>query len=209
MNESLPPFQFDLTRLLARARRRFSGTVGDVRIRLPFLSLSVNPRNSEKRVAKEVVIRGSQRRVLEGYRCCDNCRKEAIEGLQRFRSFLDDYQVRLADVTDGALYLLLELMLEAIRQFLTFEQRLSAEAKASPLHLPEAHTDFERWSEHETYLAALELLRNHLRACMLQVKAIADIELPDVTRDLQYESEWLLTGYVPLPALPEHNTGNA
>lgn len=51
------PFQIYLTNLLAKARRQFVGRVGDISFNLPFISFSVSPKDREKQVACEIVIR--------------------------------------------------------------------------------------------------------------------------------------------------------
>ena len=121
------PFRFDLTGLLQQARREFARRADGVSVTLslPFLSFTAAPADIERRVAREVVIRMSDRRVLSAKECCDTCIDQALESLQSIRSVLVDKQVELAHLTDGPLYVLLEAMLEGVRQFLTFEQRLS------------------------------------------------------------------------------------
>jgi hypothetical protein len=156
MRDLEPPFQFDLSALLQKARRTFQKRVEGVSISLPFVSFSVRPEDREKRVAREVVIRLADRRVLNASECCDGCIDQALASLQEIRTLLVDQQVELADLTDGALYLLLDLMREGIRQFLTFEQQIalgiaarglpSSTARAtssssiSPLSRPSART---------------------------------------------------------------------
>ncbi len=65
--------------------------------------------------------------MLSAKECCDTCIDQALESLQSIRSVLVDKQVELAHLTGGPLYLLLDAMLEGVRQFLTFEQRLSSQ----------------------------------------------------------------------------------
>jgi len=52
------PFKFDLTDLLARARRQVTGRLGDVTLNLPFISIAVSPQDRERRVAREMMSRG-------------------------------------------------------------------------------------------------------------------------------------------------------
>lgn len=74
-------FKLDMTSLLARARRH----MGDVTINLPFISFGVSPDDQERRVAREVVIRLKDRRVLSAWECCDNCIDNALASLQEIR----------------------------------------------------------------------------------------------------------------------------
>jgi len=119
------PFKFDITDLLARARRQISGRVGNVTLSLPFVSIAVNPKDKERQVAREVVIRLRDRRVLSAWECCDNCIDNALASLQEIRQTLVNKQVELSDLQDGPLYLLLDAMAAGIRQFMTFEELLA------------------------------------------------------------------------------------
>lgn len=51
------PFQFDLRELLKKARRQMQNRVGDVTLNLPFVSVTVSPKDRERQIAREVVIR--------------------------------------------------------------------------------------------------------------------------------------------------------
>ena len=62
MRDLKPPFRFDLRELVSRARRRINDRVSGVSINLPFVSFSVTPEATEKKVAKEIVIRLADRR---------------------------------------------------------------------------------------------------------------------------------------------------
>lgn len=192
-----PPFQFDLSALLQKARRTFQKRVEGVSISLPFVSFSVRPEDRERRVAREVVIRLADRRVLNAFECCDGCIDQALASLQEIRSLLVDQQVELADLTDGPLYLLLDVMREGIRQFLTFEQQLATQGSSE--RPPDPH---RRHEDQALYFAGLEALRAHLHRSLLQVAAIADVEIPGIAAHMRYDPAWTLEAYT-RPALPE------
>ena len=61
--------------------------------------------------------------MLNAFECCDNCIDQALESLQKIRSMLVDKQVELANYTDSTLYLMIDAMSDAIRQFLTLERQ--------------------------------------------------------------------------------------
>lgn len=197
MRDLEPPFQFDLAALLQKARRTFQKRVEGVSISLPFVSFSVRPEDREKRVAREVVIRLADRRVLNAFECCDGCIEQTLASLQEIRGQLVDRQVELADLTDGALYLLLDLMREGIRQFLTFEQQIGAQDRS-----PRPSGRHRERDVQQLYFAALEALRAHLHRCLIQVAAIAEMEVPGIASPMRYDAAWALEAYVP-PALPE------
>jgi hypothetical protein len=186
-----PPFKFDLRDLLTRARQQINDRVSGVSINLPFLTFSVQPEATETKVAKEIVIRLADRRVLNAFECCDDCIDKALASLQEIRSLLVDEQVELSKFTNGPLYLLIELMLEAIRQFFTYEERLR-NRRNTVFELP---ARFRPPDNKEQYFAALEMLRAHLHRCLLQVSAIAKTEIPKIADHMRYDQAWQLEAY--------------
>jgi hypothetical protein len=198
MRDFSPPFKFDFDKLVATARGKLNNRVDGIAISFPFVSVSVCPDDLEQQVAREIVIRMADRRVLNSSECCDNCIDQALES----RQLLVDQQVKLSKATDGPLYLVIEFMLESIRQFLTFEQRLR-EQEHSRSRRPEA-SDFRRpHVEREAYFAALEMLRGHLYRCLAQVATIAKVQIPKIAEGMRYDAAWQMEAYKSPPALPE------
>ena len=158
------------------ARREIGRRVGNVTLNLPVVSISVSPKGRERQVAREIVIRLKDRRVLSAWECGDNCIDQALESLQEIRRTLVDKQVELLDLQEGPLYLLLEVMALGIRQFLTYEQLLKHSNQLPP-HSP--LSDFRRPRDvQQAYFDALEILRGHLSRCLGQVAAIAGMDAP-------------------------------
>ncbi len=186
-----PPFKFDLRYLLNRARQQINDRVSGVSINLPFPTFSVQPEATERKVAEEIVIRLADRRVLNAFECCDDCIDKALASLQEIRSLLVDKQVELSRFTNGPLYLLIELMLEAIRQFFTYEERLHNRTNRV-LQVP---SHFRPQHSREQYFAALEMLRAHLHRCLLQVSAMAEIKIPKIADHMRYDQAWQLEAY--------------
>ena len=189
------PFRFDLTELLSRARRQFNKRVGNVTLSLPFISMAVSPKDRERQVAREILIRLKDRRVLSARECCDNCVERALASLQEIRKVLVDKQVELADCHDGPLYLLIDTMLAGIRQFLTFEEtlRLDADVRARP----RAH---KLHDVRQDYFDALELLRSHLSHCLDQIATLAAMKVPKDSLISHYRGPWPSDAYLPPPA---------
>lgn len=192
MRDSKPPFQFDLRNLISQARHYINDRVSGVSINLPFVSFSVNPEAAEEKVAKEIVIRLANRRVLNAFECCDDCIDKALTSLQEIRSLLVNKQVELSNSTDSALYLIIEFILEAIRQFFTFEERLQ---KGINLPLKQSH-HFRDDDVRARYFSALEMLRSHIYRCLLQMSAIADIKIPKISDHMRYDVAWQIETYV-------------
>ncbi|WP_420345390.1 hypothetical protein [Pelagibius sp.] len=182
--------RFDFSQLIEKAHQAFKKRAGEVTVSLslPFISITASPADLERRIARELLIRLSDRRVLSGKECCDNCIDQSLESLQSIRAILVDKQVELSQLSDGSLYLLLELMLEGLRQFLTFEQRISTSQSNWE---GGDHPDFHRPpGQREMYFEALETLRGHLSRCLGQIAVIADMEVPKVGAIPSYQNAW-------------------
>ncbi len=137
----------------------------------------------------------SVRHVLNAKKCRDNCIDHALESLQEIRRTLVAKQVQLSKATDGPLYLLIELMLGGIRQFLTCTEGLRDLGSNSALILP---SDMRRPPEsRKTYFEALETLRAHLYRCLAQVSVIANLDIPKIVAHMRYDDEWQVDAYKP------------
>lgn len=195
MRDLRPPFRFDLRTLLSDARRKLNTRVEGLSINLPFLSFRVNPNDLERQVAREIIIRMADRRVLNASECCDNCIDQALTSLQKIRDLLVDKQVQLSHAVDSPLYLLIEIQLEAIRQFLTFEQRIRS-SSAPPELVIHGSSAFRRSIDtRDQYFAALEMLRGHLHRCLLQTAKIGDTTIPKIVDHMRYDEAWPLDTY--------------
>lgn len=186
-----PPFKFDLSGLVQKARRHARKRLDGITINLPFVSLSVRPDDLEQKAAREIVIRLADKRVLNAFECCDSCVEQALNSLQEIRRMLVDKQVALSDQTDGAVYLIVEFMLEAIRQFFTFEETLRT---ANPNFPGDFHTRAHR-HDLQPYFAALEMLRGHLFRCLTQIALAAGTTIPKIAQNMRYEDAWQLDAY--------------
>lgn len=200
MRDLKPPYKFDFRKLLDDARRKFDARVGSVSIKLPFISFSLTPTDPETRIAREIVIRMADRRVLNAFECCDNCIEQAIKSLQEIRRFLVDKQVELSGTPDSPLYLLIVLQLEAIRQFLTFEQKINELSGAKSIILGLQGDFCKMPPAREKYFAALEMMRAHLHRCLIQVAKIANTEIPKISNHMRYDEIWQLEAYEELKA---------
>jgi hypothetical protein len=201
MRSGAIPFKFDMADLLSWARRQMSNRLAGatVTLSLPFVSIGVAPKDRERQVARELVIRLRDRRVLSASECCDDCINRALTSLQEMRQLLVANQVELSDLSDGPLFQLIDAMTAGIRQFLTFEERLRRADDA--LH----HARFQEFHrQRQTYFDALEELRGHLSRCLGQVAALAGMEAPSDGLIANYQGSWQLEAYAPL-APDEHN----
>ena len=85
MRTATPPFKFDIGDVLGRARRLASASLGDVTLTLPFVSVTVHPKDIQKQLARELATRLKDRRVLTAWECCDGCIDQALASLPRPR----------------------------------------------------------------------------------------------------------------------------
>lgn len=199
MRSGAIPFRFDIADLLARARRQATNRLGEVTLNLPFISIAVNPKDRERQVAREIVIRLKDRRVLSAWECCDDCIDRALASLQEIRVMIVDKQVELSDVQDGPLYLIIDAMVLGIRQFMTYEELLKRSDDAPP---HPRFVDLPRPSDvQQAYFDALELLRGHLSRCLGQAAAIAGIEAPKEGLIANYQGPWQVDAYIQPPQL--------
>ncbi|AXK42278.1 hypothetical protein [Erythrobacter aureus] len=194
------PFKFDMGELVVRARRQVKGRLGDVTLNLPFVSIAVSPKDRERQVARELVIRLRDRRVLSAWECCDGCIDNALKSLGEVRQIIVDKQVELAELQDGPLYLLLDAMALGIRQFQTFEELLRRDDDAPP---HPRFGDFHRPPDtRQAYFDGLEILRGHLSRCLGQIAAIAGMPALGEGVLAEYQGPWQLEAYHEPPALP-------
>jgi hypothetical protein len=184
-----------------------SGRLGEVTLNLPFVSIAVSPKDQERRVAREIVIRLRDRRVLSAWECCDNCIDNSLASLGEIRQTLVDKQVELADLQDGPLFLLVDAMAAGIRQFMTYEELLRRE-KGAPIH--PRFGEFHRPPNiRQAYFDALEVLRGHLSRCLGQIAAIAGMPVPNEGVIAHYQGPWQLEAYKEPPTLPPNIAGGA
>jgi hypothetical protein len=193
------PFRFDMSDLLLRAKRQWKGRIGPVELTLPFLSIGISPDHKEKLVARELVIRLADRRVLSSKECCDGCIDRSLASLEKIRQLIVDKQVELSPLHDGGLYLLLDAMAAGIRQFMTYEERL-----------PQRRTSDEGrdWDTRDAYFAALEMLRGHLARCIDQIAKIADLPPPQRDGLMCHAPAWPVESYDAPPGLDASTAGD-
>lgn len=197
MRSGAIPFQFDVSQLVARAKRLAGNHPGEVTLNLPFVSVAVSPKDREKAAAREIVIRLQDRRVLSRHECCDNCIDDSLKSLQKIRAILVEQQVALSDMQDGPLFLMIDMIRQGIRQFVTYEERLRGIPDDPTPGVP---SDFRRDPQvRQDYFDALELLRAHISHSLHEIRAIAGMD--EQVQTLEYAGPWLLETYVQ-PALP-------
>jgi hypothetical protein len=202
MRSGAIPFRFDMSAVLKRLVRLSRKYAGAVTLNFPFISIAVNPQDREKSIAREIIIRLRDRRVLCAWECCDHCIDQALESLQQIRGFLTDKQVELADLQDGPLFVLVDAMASGIRQFLSFEQRLKADCSVGRVDIPLRGEGVRHPSARQEYFDGLELLRDHLCRCLVQVAKLGGIPMPENGLIKNYDGEWRLEAYDPV-ALPK------
>jgi hypothetical protein len=188
-------FQFDVSDIVVRALRSPPASNAATAFELPFVTVLADPSPLERRIANELLIPLGDRRVLSSWECCDNCIDDALRSLQEIRSILLEGKIELAGERSGILSQMIELMLTAIRQFLTFEQRLGSSGMAKPDPASEFYRPHE---DRQIYFDALEQLRGHLSRCLGQVTVVAGLNVPSDGFIAGYQGPWQMKAYKPV-----------
>lgn len=168
--------KFDVSSILQRAKLLPKPKVKGISINLPFLSIDLRVSDDIRKIAREVLIRLRDKRVLVAWECCDNCVRNALTSIQDIRTLLVNKQVELSD-DDSALFLLFDLMLAGIRQFLTYTERYD----------PHIHR--------EEYFGALEVLRGHLLRCIEEIAKVGNVS-PQLSNRFNFNPIWEKEIYV-------------
>lgn len=176
--------KFDVSSVVERAKLLPKPKVKGITINLPFLSIDLAASDDEKRIAREVLIRLRDKRVLVAWECCDSCIRNALASIQDIRTLLVNKQVELND-ENSVLFLLFDLMLAGIRQFLTYTERYD----------PHIHR--------EEYFGSLDTLRGHLLRCVEEI-AKAGNTSPKLSNRLNFNPVWEKEIYI-LKPLPSDN----
>ena len=180
-------FKIDVRSMIGKVdglRGDLNRKVTAVQIKTPCINFTVYITDSEKKTARKLLLWMKDRRVLSSRECCDGCIKSSIESLLKVRAKLVDAQVELHDSTDKGLFLLTEFMLQPLRQFLTWHEKLQKELKLR---------DEEKWPRDawDLYFDALNTLREHLKNCLTQIGNIGTVELIEMPENLRPEfGEW-------------------
>ena len=178
--------KFNVASIIQKAIKIPKPKIKGITVNLPFLSIDLDPSDDEKRISREVLIRLRDKRVLVAWQCCDNCIKHAVDSIQEIRSLLVDKQVEIAN-ENSALFIIFDLMLEGIREFLTLTERY------------DAHFNKEQYQD------ALDILRGHLIRCIDQVAKIGNITPPQFYRQ-NFIQKWEKSIYL-LESPPSGNKG--
>jgi hypothetical protein len=204
MEPTIQPLQFDLRKLIAKARRTIDKRVTGAQIRVPGFTFTVAPVDPEVKVARQLVIWLADRRVLNAFECCDDCIDRSVASLLKIREHLVQKQVELSDYSDGVLSFLIEFMLQGLRQFLTHEERLRSQFSSGDHYsrFPDRHRAHPL---RESYFAALRVLREHLYGATTQIAIIADISIPKIPDSMRVES-WNPSNYVTDESQPNRLT---
>ena len=153
--------------------------VTGAQIRLPGFTFTVAPVDLEVKAARQLVIWLGDRRVLNASECCDGCIDRSLASLLKIREHLVQQQVELADLSDGILFFLVEFIVQGLRQFLTYEERLKAEF-GDEHHSPRSPNSHRPHLLRENYFAALKTLRAHISGAAEQISTIAGMSLPGI-----------------------------
>ncbi len=186
-------FKIDVQRLFKDARRNLNKRVGSVQISLPpNITYVLEPHDPEITIARKILVFTRDRRVLSSKECCDGCIDRSIESLRKIREYLVERQEELIHLSDGVLFLLTEHLIDAIRQFMTYSERLEIAYSQDP----DAPADLRRHPEtRRVYFEALERLRAHILQTLYQLALVAKTDFPSVPENLRI-TDWDRSRYI-------------
>lgn len=187
-------FQFDIADALRELVRSADARPAALQLSVPFMNVLIHPIEIEKSIAAEIIVRATDRRVLNARECCDECIENALRSLQELRSLFSEKKALLARERNRPLSALIELMLVAIRQFLTFQQKLSTKHRED---IARSGEKIQLGDNRQLYFDTLELLRGHLSRCLGQVSLIAGMNAPSDGLIAGYQGAWPLDAYKP------------
>jgi hypothetical protein len=176
--------KFDVSSILQMAKNLPKPKVKGVSINLPFLSIDLSASDDERKIAREVLIRLKDKRVLVAWQCCGDCIKHALDSIQDIRTLLVDKQVEISD-ENSALFIIFDLMLSGIRQFLTFTER------------------YDPYLNKEEFQNAIDILRGHIIRCIDEVAKVGNTTPPTFYRQ-NFNQKWEETIYL-LESPPSDN----
>ncbi len=178
-------FTIEIAELVAKGRRNLNKRVVGLEITAPpGITFIVDPHDPEVTAAKKTVIFLSDRRVLNASECCDDCIDRSLASLGKIREYLVGQQQELVHLSDGVLYLMIEFILDAIRQFMTYSEHLERDYGPSGSSI----SDFRRHPQaRDAYFSALNRLRRHISDTLSQVRLIAGEDPQKVPENLRFK----------------------
>ena len=163
--------QIDFKQFYKKAKAlKENASIDGATINLPFISFNLSSENKERNIAREIIIRMRNKRVLNSKECCENCIDNSLESLIEIRKFLVDKQVDI-DNLDSPLFLLSDFALYGIKKFLSYTE------------------SFNPSKDREKYFDALHIIRGHLLRTFDQICIIAEVP-SDFGFRYDLELEW-------------------
>lgn len=158
LNKSIgDKLNFDVQPFYDRAKKiKDKVKLEGVTINLPFISFNLTADDKEKKIAREIIIRLRDKRVLNSKECCENCIDNSLKSILEIRQILVDKQVEI-EKTDSSLFLLVDFALFGVKKFLTYTEF------------------FDSMNNKREYFDTLNIIRGHLLKILDQLGKIAEL----------------------------------
>ena len=154
MNNDL---KINVSEIIKKAKKTIKNIkVDGITINFPFLNINISANDIDKKIAREIIIKLNDKRVLNSKECCENCIENSLKSLFEIREFLVNKQIEINNF-NSILFLLMELMLTGIRSFINFTEELDIK------------------DNRQKYFKSLDILRNHLLKCLDEISKIAEV----------------------------------
>lgn len=192
----MKPMEFDFSQFFTPLNNLISRNLKGVSINILGITFSFDYSKDDEKIAKEILVFLADKRVLNSKECCDNCIKDSIESILDIRKFLVQKQIELIGYETQPLFLIVEFLLETVRQFLTHSEKIKKSYAAA--HSQKSDL-IMHYGEKEAFFSALEIFRTHIHSCFVQIAKIAKINTPKIQFRLEAQNEWHTPIYKKLP----------
>jgi len=123
----------------------------------PFgISTTLKPQQRDSEIAKEVIVKLIDRRILNSKECCASCIKQSVDSLKKIKSDLIGIKVRLSNRINEPLFYYVDYIVISINAFNDFIERYENDIEQNKVY----------------YFDALEKIRNHIANCMYEISKI-------------------------------------
>ena len=136
--------------------------IDSIGLSFPFgLNITYKPIDSIKEIAKVIIIKLIDRRILNSKECCGSCIEQSVLSLKEIKAVLINEKTKLIKQINTLLYYYVDYIIIAINTFFDFTERY-----------------YEKKEEYRgLYFDALEKIRNHVAKCMKEILKIAEYEI--------------------------------
>ena len=182
-NNGLLKLEYKIPRYSAKILvfdNRKNVALDSISLSFPFgVNIQIKPVESEIKIAREVIIKLIDRRILNAAECCAECIQRAIDSLKEIKADLIDIKCKLTDNINRPIYYFIDYIVLSINSFLDFIERYKIDMEMN----------------RPTYFDALEKLRRHIAKCMVEISKIGECKIDTTHYAFKNNAEWIYDNY--------------